>query len=150
MLFINRLKGIKMTKLQNIKRIVNTFGSFTIADLEGDSSPLINSMGKDNIQLAERFYNKGVDAITYVHETEVSDDFIEYENLDKDVIDEINTLAENYEVKRNRGCKYIPKKGCLVSKWCRVGRNFSRYKTIEHNNNNLKQILCKQLQNTYH
>lgn len=86
-----------MTKLQNIKRIVNTFGSFTIADLEGDSSPLINSMGKDNVQLAERFYDKGVDAITYVHETEVSDDFIEYENLDDVVIDEINTLAENYE-----------------------------------------------------
>lgn len=86
-----------MAKLQNIKRIVNTFGSFTIADLEGDSSPLINSMGKDNVQLAERFYDKGVDAITYVHETEVSDDFIEYENLNDDVIDEINTLAENYE-----------------------------------------------------
>ena len=86
-----------MTKLQNIKRIVNTYGSFTIADLEGDSSPLINSMGKDNFQLAERFYDTGVDAITYVHETEVSDDFIEYENLDDDVIDEINTLAENYE-----------------------------------------------------
>ena len=86
-----------MTKLQNIKRIVNTFGSFTIADLEGETSPLINSMGKDNVQLAERFYDTGVDAITYVHETEVSDDFIEYENLDDDVIDEINTLAENYK-----------------------------------------------------
>ena len=86
-----------MNKLKNIKRIVNTFGSFTIADLEGDSSPLINSMGKDNVQLAERFYDNGIDGITYVHETEVSDDFIEYENLDDDVIDEINTLAENYE-----------------------------------------------------
>ena len=48
-----------MTKLQNIKRIVNTYGSFTIADLEGDPSPLINSMGKDNFQLAESFYDKG-------------------------------------------------------------------------------------------
>jgi hypothetical protein len=85
-----------MEKLDNIKRIINTFGSFAISDLDGESSILIDSMGKDNVQLAERFYDSGVDAITYVHETEVSDDFVEYENLDDDVIDEINTLAENY------------------------------------------------------
>ena len=41
-----------MTKLQNIKRIVNTFGSFTIADLEGDASPLINSKNK-----MEKYYS---------------------------------------------------------------------------------------------
>ena len=71
-------------------------------------------MGKDNIQLAERFYDKGVDAITYVHETEVSDDFIEYENLDDDVIDEINNLAENYEAdfaNKGRGAINIDKYG---------------------------------------
>tara|TARA_R110000822_G_scaffold213107_7_gene348461 strand:- start:125 stop:421 length:297 start_codon:yes stop_codon:yes gene_type:complete len=86
-----------MTNLQNIKRIINTYGSFTMADVEGDASPMINSMGKDNVQLAERFYGSGVDAITYVHETEVSDDFIEYEQLDDDVIGEIEMLAQNYE-----------------------------------------------------
>ena len=54
-------------------------------------------MGKDNFQLAERFYADGVDGITYVHETEVSDDFIEYENLDDDIIADINLIAENFE-----------------------------------------------------
>ena len=86
-----------MTEIENIKRIIATWGSFTVADVEADSSPLVGSMGKDSHQLAERFYLDGVDAVIYVHETEVDEDYIYYENLDDNVISEINTLAENYE-----------------------------------------------------
>ena len=83
--------------ISNIKRIVNTYGSFSVADVDGESSPCIDSMGKDNFQLAERFSADGVEAITYVHETEVSSDFIEYENLDDNIIADINLIAVNFE-----------------------------------------------------
>lgn len=86
-----------MDNISNIKRIINTFGSFGISDVEAESSPVIESIGSNLHQLAERFYPDGVDAVTYVNETEISDEFIEYEQLDDDVIDEINTIAENYE-----------------------------------------------------
>jgi hypothetical protein len=87
----------KENVIQAIRKIIERHGGFSIADVEGESSPLINSMGKDNVQLAERFYLNSVDAITYVHETEVSDDSIPYRDLDVDVLEEILTLAQNYE-----------------------------------------------------
>jgi hypothetical protein len=87
----------KENVIEAIRKIIERHGDFSIADVEGESSPLINSMGKDNVQLAERFYLNSVDAITYVHETEVSDDSISYRDLDVDVLEEILTLAQNYE-----------------------------------------------------
>jgi hypothetical protein len=85
-----------MTALQNIKRIINTFGSFSVADLEGDSSPIVNSIG-DTVVLAERFYANGVDVITYVNDTETDEDYVAYTELSEDVIGEINMLAETHE-----------------------------------------------------
>jgi len=89
----------KMNKIQNIKRIINTFGNFSTVNLEAESSPIINTMGKDNVQLAEHFYDNGIVAITYIQGIEVNNDFIKYENLNNNIIDEINDLAENYELK---------------------------------------------------
>ena len=86
-----------MEGIEYIKKVVREFGDFTIGSLEAESSPLVNSMGKDNIQLAEGFFESGIEAVTYVHETEVSEDFIAYEDLDKDVIDEIVLLAKHWE-----------------------------------------------------
>ena len=85
-----------MTALQNIKRIINTFGSFSIADLESYSSPIVESIG-NTVILAERFYPDGVDVITYVNETEIDEEYDWYENLNDDVIGEINILAEVFE-----------------------------------------------------
>ena len=86
-----------MNELNNIKRIINTFGSFSVSDIESTSSPVVNTMGKDVSQLAERFYNDGVDVITYIHSTVTDEDFVEYENLSDDVIKEINNLAMIFE-----------------------------------------------------
>ena len=80
-----------------IKNIIQNHGSFSIADIEAESSPVIASIGKDVHQLAESFNFDGVKAVTYVHETETSEELIAYENLKKDILDEILTLAWDFE-----------------------------------------------------
>jgi len=84
--------------ISKIKAIIEEFGSFSTADVELDNSPVIANIGKDNFQLAERFNSSGVVAVTYVHETEVAEEEIDYEDLNKDVLDEILMIAENYKV----------------------------------------------------
>jgi len=83
--------------IKNIKAIIEKFGSFTTADVEAESSPVIATLGKDTCQLAETFNLHKVTAVTYVHETETNEDFILYEDLKKDVLEDILRLAENYE-----------------------------------------------------
>lgn len=87
----------KRTVIKNINKIIVKFGSFTTADVEADSSPCIASLGKDTHQLLEEFGEHKVTALTYVHETVVDEDYIKYEDLDKDVLEEILLLAEMWE-----------------------------------------------------
>jgi hypothetical protein len=54
-------------------------------------------MGKDCQQLAERINFDGVSVTTYVHETVTDEDEIDYEDLNKDILEEILRIAENYE-----------------------------------------------------
>lgn len=82
--------------IANIKRIINTYGSFNVSDLESNTSPCITSAGETNV-LAEHFYPDGVDAETYIHGVSTGEEFIEYEQLDDSVIDEIETLALEWE-----------------------------------------------------
>lgn len=86
-----------MKHLQEIKRIISTYGSFSISEVENEDAPIINLVGKDNFELAESFYVDGVDSISYVHEMVVSEDFVEYENLDDSVIELIYDICISYE-----------------------------------------------------
>ena len=95
----------KRTIIKKIKAIIEEYGSFSTADVESESSPIINSFGKDSYQLAERFNNNGVTAVSYVHETETDEDEILYEDLPKDVLEEILSIAEDYEVDFERTMK---------------------------------------------
>lgn len=94
----------KRTIIKNIKRIIDNYGSFSVAEVEGESSPLINSMGKDSHVLAERF-GSSVTGVTYVHETEIDENEYEYEELSKDTLEEILTLAEIYETEQEKTIK---------------------------------------------
>ena len=89
----------KLEKIRNIKRIINTYGGFHISELDGEGSPVIKTMGKDHTLLAEEF-NEQVTAITYVHEVETNEDYIDYEDLSDDLIDQINVIAEDYEAEQ--------------------------------------------------
>jgi hypothetical protein len=46
--------------------------------------------------LAERF-STTVTVVTYIHETEVCEDELEYEKISKDVLEEILSIAETFE-----------------------------------------------------
>ena len=89
-----------MTKeqiIQKIRDIIKKHGSISPSEVSG-SSPIIKTIGNDHQQLAEKFNLDDVDAITYVHETEVDEDFIEYEDLSEDLLEEILNLVEDYKV----------------------------------------------------
>jgi len=97
----------KKEDISYIKRIIADYGSFSVGDLEGESSPIVNSLGKDNFQLAERFSLDDVTVITYVHETEVDQNDVDYGDLPDDTISEIVRLAEDYEADQIRTQKRI-------------------------------------------
>ena len=89
-----------MTKKEIIKKIqaiIKEHGSFTTADVEATSSPVISSVGRNTFQLAEGFDLHKVEAIVYVHDTEESTDFIKYEDLKADVLKEILELAKDHK-----------------------------------------------------
>lgn len=90
----------KKTIIKRIRKIIVEFGSFTVADVEAESSPCIASLGKDTHQLLEEFGEHKATALTYVHETVVDEDYISYEDLDKDVLEEILLLAEMWEAEQ--------------------------------------------------
>ena len=87
----------KQNLIKKIKNIIKEVGSFSTADVEATSSPVIASIGKNTHQLAERFYNDGVTAMTYVHETETDQELMAYEKLDNDTLKEILSLAKDWK-----------------------------------------------------
>jgi len=88
---------IKEQKISEIKRIIEEWGSISMGELESENSPVYATIGKDNFSLIERFNNNDVDVVTYVHETEVDEFSVAYEELDEDTIDEISLILQNYE-----------------------------------------------------
>lgn len=87
----------KKELIKKIKAIIKDYGSFTCADVEANSSPVIGSLGKNTFQLAESFYEHKVDAVMYVHDRETESEYIAYEDLKLDVLEEIYTLALTWE-----------------------------------------------------
>lgn len=87
----------KINIIKKIKAIIIDYGAFTTADVEANSSPVIKSLGKDTHQLAERFDFHKVEAVIYVHESETGSDFILYEDLSKDTLTEILSLAKDWK-----------------------------------------------------
>lgn len=86
----------KTELINQIQRIIINFGEFTIADVEADGSPVINSLGNAHIY-AEEFGEHKVTAVLYVNDMETDEDYITYEDLSKDVLQEILFLAEIWE-----------------------------------------------------
>lgn len=90
----------KKSIIKDIKKIISEWGTFSIGEVEFGDSPCINSMG-DLVALAEYFNYNSVDIRVYdsgsgdcdsIHEYE-----IEYEDLPKDVLEEILFICEQYE-----------------------------------------------------
>ena len=87
----------KRTIIKNIKAIIKEHGSFTTADIQADSSPCILSRKGINV-LCESFDYDNVEAVTYDrHDEEIETERIKYEDLKKDVLEEILYLADIHE-----------------------------------------------------
>jgi hypothetical protein len=87
-------------KVSEIKRIISNWGSVDSCELELESSPCINSIGngKGNVsQLVEYFYSDKVEAVTYNDEMVLGTEFIYYEDLPEDVLEEIYNIICRYE-----------------------------------------------------
>jgi len=88
----------KRTIIKKIKAIIKEFGDFTTADVSAESSPSVASLGGTN-QLAESFNYDKAEIVTYDrNDEEIDSDNILYEDLKKDVLEEILALAEDWEV----------------------------------------------------
>lgn len=88
----------KESLIKKIKIIVEEWGSFSINEVEHESSPILSKKGKDTEWLVERVSSNDVNAIKYVHGQDVADDDIPFEDLTIDLLEEILRIAENYEV----------------------------------------------------
>lgn len=91
----------KEVKIKEIKEIILAWGVVCMGELTFcDSNPCISSIGngKDNIsQLIEEFRLDYVQAITYLDELEIKEDFINYEDLSDELINEVHTILTKHD-----------------------------------------------------
>jgi hypothetical protein len=89
----------KEYNIARIKEVIREWGETTSAELELDASPCLSSVGNspNRSELIERFGLDGVEVVTYVGETEVDENFVNYEDLPEDIITEIRDIMEDYD-----------------------------------------------------
>jgi len=92
----------KRTIIKKIRTIIEKVGQTNSCEMELDCSPIISCIGENVVQLAEGFFVNGVKAILYANGEEVDDIHINYEDLRKDVLEEILFNLENYEVEQDK------------------------------------------------
>jgi len=94
----------KKTIISNIKRLVEKHGErgmtewdteLTTAQIQANSSPVVSNT-KSAMSLCERFGLHKVTVVHYVKDEEVGEDYVKYEDLKKDVLEEIEFLIEQY------------------------------------------------------
>jgi hypothetical protein len=96
----------KRTIIKRIKSIIEKYGSFSVTDVDGESSPMVESIGSNVFLLAERF-DKSVDCELVIGSR--IEEYVdkEYEDLSKDTLQEILYLAELYETDQEKTLKRI-------------------------------------------
>jgi len=90
----------KARKIAVIKRIIEVWGETTACDLELDSSPCLQSIGTNKLNisiLVEEFNADSVATITYLNESDLGYDDYKYEDLSYDIIKEIYEIMLDYE-----------------------------------------------------
>lgn len=83
--------------IQQIKAVIEDYGSFNTAEVNAEQSPCIASLGR-TCQLAEAFYKDKVEVVTYTnYRDDVSSDYIPYEKIKVEQLNEILVLAKKYK-----------------------------------------------------
>jgi hypothetical protein len=88
-------------KIRRIQEIISEWGQVTSGELELESSPCVNSNG-GVVQLIEKFEFKGVDVYTYHNDIEINSDFVPYNELSDDILDEVSDILEQYDVEQEK------------------------------------------------
>ncbi len=90
----------KKTIIKKIKSIFERLDetSLTTQELEMSSSPIHKDLGGRSCALIERFNRSDVDVVVYAKDEEVDEYSVDYEDLEKDVLEEIFYALEQYEI----------------------------------------------------
>lgn len=90
----------KKNIIKKINAIINEFGSFTVANVEAESSPILKAKGKLT-HLAEEFMEGNCVVFTYDPSSYSSDEIDKYdefyEEFEKDQLEYILELAERWK-----------------------------------------------------
>jgi hypothetical protein len=100
----------KRTIVRKIKSIIENYGSFCLGEVEGAEGICVNQMG-GLIAVCEHFDNNGVEINVYDTHTfddnEVHTYEENYEDLSKEVLEEILYVAEMWETEQEKTLKRI-------------------------------------------
>jgi hypothetical protein len=100
----------KRTIIKRIKTIIENYGTFNIGEVVGADGICINEMG-DYVALVEYFNGTTIEVNIYDSNSFSSDSIgdyeLTYEELSKEVLEEILTIAELYEVDQEKTLKRI-------------------------------------------
>jgi hypothetical protein len=93
----------KRTMISRIKALIEKHGtggeydkSLSFGEMEMDHTICIASLGDSTHQFAEVFGQHKVTAVTYVHDREEDEDYIAYEDLSREIVEEILEELESY------------------------------------------------------
>ena len=87
--------------INDINKILKKHGNTTIGELELDCSPCYSHVGEMSA-LVEGFRQKYVEVVVYVDGNEVAEDWIDYELLSSDLLDEIYEIIVDYEIEQEK------------------------------------------------
>lgn len=88
----------KQKYISEIKSIIDKWGSVTSKEQELEASPVYNTFGKDHIQLVERFNRNSVTIVSYIHETEVDEFDVDYDQLSEELLYDIYDILTQYDI----------------------------------------------------
>ena len=98
----------KRTIIKNIKSIIETHGTFNIGEVEGADGICVNEMG-GLVALAEYFNGTTIEVNVYDPNSfsgdPISDYELTYEELDKDILEQILFVAELFETDQEKTIK---------------------------------------------
>jgi hypothetical protein len=85
-------------KIEFIKKVLNTWGTTSTSELELESSPIYNNLTGKICTLVEEFTEDYVRVVTYDDDIDIDEEDVPYEKLSDDLIDEIYSLIEQYNI----------------------------------------------------
>ena len=94
----------KASAIRQIQTIVERWGETTSSELMLESSPCVESIGNSpNVcTLVEEFKFKGVKVVTYVNDGEIDSSFVDYDELDDDLLEEVLAVMQDYDAEMDR------------------------------------------------